>query len=102
MFACVRRSWAKVADVNALAGLVNTGDCLPTVDLEGLAELAKALDVPITMGEFIFSPYDYAKYIRYGALDEVRFIVDNLGGITGGMKVAHYGSPLFQGPAPHR
>jgi len=25
MFACVRRSWAKVADVNALAGLVNTG-----------------------------------------------------------------------------
>jgi L-alanine-DL-glutamate epimerase-like enolase superfamily enzyme len=67
---------------------VSFEDCLPTDDLEGLAELAKALDVPITMGEFILSPYDYAKYIRYGALDEVRFIVDNLGGITGGMKVA--------------
>jgi L-alanine-DL-glutamate epimerase-like enolase superfamily enzyme len=67
---------------------VSFEDCLPTDDLEGLAELAKALDVPITIGEFILSPYDYAKYIRYGALDEVRFIVDNLGGITGGMKVA--------------
>jgi L-alanine-DL-glutamate epimerase-like enolase superfamily enzyme len=67
---------------------VSFEDCLPTDDLEGLAELVKALDVPVTMGEFILSPYDYAKYIRYGALDEVRFIVDNLGGITGGMKVA--------------
>src|SRR5208337_4173773 len=67
---------------------VSYEDCLPTDDMEGLAELAKALDVPITMGEFILSPYDYAKYIRFGALDEVRFIVDNLGGITGGMKVA--------------
>jgi len=35
------------------------------------------------MGEFLLSPYDYAKYIRFGSLDEVRFIVDNLGGITG-------------------
>jgi L-alanine-DL-glutamate epimerase-like enolase superfamily enzyme len=67
---------------------VSYEDCLPTDDMEGLAELVKALDVPITMGEFILSPYDYAKYIRFGALDEVRFIVDNLGGITGGMKVA--------------
>src|SRR5271157_1028992 len=67
---------------------VSYEDCLPTDDMEGLAELAKALDVPIVMGEFLLSPYDYAKYIRFGALDEVRFIVDNLGGITGGMKVA--------------
>jgi L-alanine-DL-glutamate epimerase-like enolase superfamily enzyme len=67
---------------------VSYEDCLPTDDMEGLAELVKALDVPITMGEFLLSPYDYAKYIRFGSLDEVRFIVDNLGGITGGMKVA--------------
>ena len=45
---------------------VSFEDCLPTDDMEGLAELVKALDVPITMGEFILSPYDYAKYIRYG------------------------------------
>jgi L-alanine-DL-glutamate epimerase-like enolase superfamily enzyme len=67
---------------------VSFEDCLPTDDMEGLAELAKAVDVPVVMGEFLLSPYDYAKYIRFGSLDEVRFIVDNLGGITGGMKVA--------------
>ena len=67
---------------------VSFEDCLPTDDIEGFAELAKALDVPITVGEFILSPYDYAKYIRHGAMDELRFIVDNVGGITGGMKVA--------------
>jgi len=67
---------------------VSFEDCLPTDDMEGLAELAKALDVPITMGEFLTSPYDYAKYIRFGAMDELRFIVDNIGGITSGMKLA--------------
>jgi len=67
---------------------VSFEDCLPTNDMEGLAELAKALDVPITMGEFLASPYDYAKYIRFGAMDELRFIVDNIGGITSGMKLA--------------
>jgi L-alanine-DL-glutamate epimerase-like enolase superfamily enzyme len=47
------------------------------------------LDVPIHMGEFIFSIYDYMEYIRRDAVDVLRFIVDNIGGITGGMKVAH-------------
>jgi L-alanine-DL-glutamate epimerase-like enolase superfamily enzyme len=63
-------------------------DALPTDDIEGLAALVAALDLPITMGEFTLSPYDYPKYIRRRALDEVRFIVENVGGITGGMKVA--------------
>jgi L-alanine-DL-glutamate epimerase-like enolase superfamily enzyme len=67
---------------------VSFEDALPTDDLEGLAALVQALDVPITMGEFTLSPYDYPKYIRRRALDEVRFIVENVGGISGGMKVA--------------
>lgn len=67
---------------------VSFEDALPTDDIEGLAALVAALDLPITMGEFTLSPYDYPKYIRRRALDEVRFIVENVGGITGGMKVA--------------
>jgi L-alanine-DL-glutamate epimerase-like enolase superfamily enzyme len=78
----------KVGRVLDELNYVSFEDALPTNDMEGLAALAKALDVPIVIGEFIFSPYDFAKYIRFGALDEVRFIVDYLGGITGGMKVA--------------
>lgn len=64
-------------------------DPIPTNDVDGYAQLCKALDVPIHTGEFIFSIYDYAEYIRRGALDVLRFIVDNVGGITGGMKIAH-------------
>ena len=67
---------------------VSFEDCLPTNDIEGLTELSKALDVPVVMGEFLGSPYDFAKYIRAGAMDELRFIVDNVGGITSGMKLA--------------
>ena len=64
-------------------------DPIPTKDIEGYVELRQMLDVPIHMGEFIFSIYDYMEYIRRDAVDVLRFIVDNIGGITGGMKVAH-------------
>jgi L-alanine-DL-glutamate epimerase-like enolase superfamily enzyme len=63
-------------------------DPLPTPDIDGLAQLCSALDVPVHVGEFIFSPYYYAEYVRRGALDVLRFIVDYVGGITGGMKVS--------------
>jgi len=80
---------------------VSFEDALPTKDIDGLIELANALDVPITMGEFIPSPYDYVDYILRGALDEVRFIVDNIGGITGGMKVARMAECFNMMCQPH-
>ena len=76
-------------------------DPIPTKDIEGLAELCRALDVPIHAGEFIFSIYDYAEYVRRGAVDVVRFIVDNVGGITGGMKVAAMAECFGLECAPH-
>jgi len=76
-------------------------DPLPTTDIDGLAELARALDVPIHIGEFIFSIYNYPEYIRRGAVDVVRFIVDNVGGITGGMKIAHLAECFGMECAPH-
>ncbi len=76
-------------------------DPIPTKDIEGLAELCRALDVPIHAGEFIFSIYDYAEYLRRGAVDVVRFIVDNVGGITGGMKIANLAECFGMECAPH-
>jgi L-alanine-DL-glutamate epimerase-like enolase superfamily enzyme len=76
-------------------------DPIPTKDVDGLVALADALDLPITIGEFIFSPYDFPAYIRRGACDEVRFIVDNIGGITGGMKVAHLAETFGMECQPH-
>jgi L-alanine-DL-glutamate epimerase-like enolase superfamily enzyme len=76
-------------------------DPIPTKDIDGLAELCRALDTPIHAGEFIFSIYDYGEYIRRGAVDVVRFIVDNVGGITGGMKVAALAECFGLECAPH-
>jgi len=42
-------------------------DPLPTTDIDGLVELAAKVDVPLHIGEFIFSPYNYGEYIRRGA-----------------------------------
>jgi len=76
-------------------------DPIPTSDIDGLAELCRAIDTPVHVGEFIFSIYNYAEYIRRGALDVVRLIVDNIGGITGAMKVAHLAECFGMECTPH-
>lgn len=76
-------------------------DPIPTTDIDGLVELCRGLDIPIHIGEFIFSIYDFPEYIRRGAVDVVRFIVDNIGGITGGMKLAHLAECFGLECAPH-
>jgi L-alanine-DL-glutamate epimerase-like enolase superfamily enzyme len=62
-------------------------DPIRTVDKEGLVELASALDLPLHVGEFLASISDFAEYIKAGALDVVRLIADNVGGISGSMRV---------------
>ena len=91
----------KVGRVLDELGFVSFEDPIPTTDIDGLVQLAQALDVPITIGEFIFSPYAYADYIRRGACDVVRFVVDNIGGITGGMKVARLAECFGMECQPH-
>lgn len=76
-------------------------DPIPTSDIDGLADLCRSLDIPIHIGEFLVSPYSYAEYIRRGAVDVVRFIVDNVGGITGGMKIARLAECFGMECAPH-
>lgn len=76
-------------------------DPLPTKDIEGYVELRAALDVPIHTGEFIFSIYDYGEYIKRDAVDVLRFIVDNVGGITGGMKVGRLAECFGMNCEPH-
>lgn len=62
-------------------------DPIRTTDLEGLVELANALDLPLHVGEFLASISDFAEYIRRSAVDVVRLIADNVGGISGSMRV---------------
>jgi L-alanine-DL-glutamate epimerase-like enolase superfamily enzyme len=62
-------------------------DPIRTTDQEGLIELCAALNLPIHVGEFIYSIADFADYIKRDALDVVRLIADNVGGISGAMRV---------------
>lgn len=62
-------------------------DPINTTDMEGLIELNAALSLPLHVGEFIYSISDFAEYISKGALNVVRLIADNVGGISGGMRV---------------
>lgn len=62
-------------------------DPIRTSDTEGLVELCTQLSLPIHVGEFLYSIADFAEYIRRGALDVVRLIADNVGGISGSMRV---------------
>jgi L-alanine-DL-glutamate epimerase-like enolase superfamily enzyme len=80
---------------------VSFEDPIPTKDIDGLVELCQALDVPVVIGEFLTSPYNYGEYIRRRALDEVRFVVDNIGGISGGMKVAQLAEVFSMQCQPH-
>ena len=96
-----REEAIKVGRVVQELGYVAYEDPIPTNDIEGLVELCRDLEVPIHVGEFIFSIYDYPEYLRRGALDVVRLIVDNIGGITGGLKVAHLAECFGLECAPH-
>jgi L-alanine-DL-glutamate epimerase-like enolase superfamily enzyme len=62
-------------------------DPIRTTDMDGLIELAAALSLPLHVGEFLYSISDFAEYISKRALDVARLIADNVGGISGSMRV---------------
>lgn len=76
-------------------------DPIRTIDMEGLIELNKALDLPLHVGEFLFSIADYAEYIKTGALDVARLIADNVGGISGSMRVGLLADAFNMECTPH-
>src|ERR1039458_8941842 len=76
-------------------------DPIPTTDLDGLVELNRALDLPLHVGEFLTSISGFAEYIRRGALDVARLIADNVGGISGSMRVGALADPFNLECTPH-
>lgn len=78
----------KVGRVLKDQGYITFEDPIRTTDIEGLIELRKQLGgLPIEVGEFILSVKGFRDYIQRGAMDIVRLIADNVGGISGSMKV---------------
>jgi len=80
---------------------VSFEDPLPSTDIDGLVELQQKLDVPIEVGEFLYSIYDFGEYIRRGAMDIVRLIADNVGGISGAYRIAQLADAFGMPCTPH-
>jgi L-alanine-DL-glutamate epimerase-like enolase superfamily enzyme len=76
-------------------------DPIRTTDMNGLIELNRALDLPLHVGEFLLSVSDFADYIRHGALDVVRLIADNTGGISGSMRLGMLADAFNMECTPH-
>ena len=91
----------KVGRVLDQNGYLSFEDPMPTADIESLIELRKQIDTPIEIGEFILDVYGYGEYIKRGAMDVVRLIADNIGGITGSFRVGQLADMFGMPCTPH-
>jgi len=64
-------------------------------------ELSRTLHTPLIVGEFMFSVYDYGEYVRRDAAGMFRFVVDNIGGITSGLKIGALAECFGMECSPH-
>ncbi len=70
-------------------------------DIDGLARIAAALDVPIATGEHEYTKYGFRELIARGGADIVQPDVGRVGGVTEWMKVAHMAHGFDLPVAPH-
>lgn len=70
-------------------------------DIQGLAAIAKAIDIPVATGEHEYTKYGFKELIAQGGADIVQPDVGRVGGITEWMKVAHLAHAFNLPVAPH-
>jgi len=74
---------------------------LPADDLAGHVRLAAASEVPVAVGESLYSPGQFADVMRAGAASIIQVDVARVGGITPWLKVAHMAEACNLHVAPH-
>lgn len=74
---------------------------LPADDIAGHARLAAASEVPIAVGESLYSPTQFAAYVQQGAASIIQVDVARVGGITPWLKVAHMAEAFNLAVCPH-
>ena len=70
-------------------------------DIDGLAAIAKAIDIPVATGEHEYTKFGFKELIARGGADIVQPDVGRVGGITEWMKVAHLAHAFNLPVAPH-
>ena len=58
-------------------------------DIQGLAQIRQAIDIPVATGENEYTKYGFRELIAGGGADIVQPDVARVGGVTEWMKVAH-------------
>jgi L-alanine-DL-glutamate epimerase-like enolase superfamily enzyme len=74
---------------------------LPADDITGHARLAAASEVPIAVGESLYSIGQFAAYVQQGAASILQVDVARIGGITPWLKVAHLAEAFNLAVCPH-
>ncbi len=85
-------------------GLAWFEEPLPADDLNGHLQLAAAcasVGLPIAVGESLYSPAQFAAYIKCGAASIIQVDVARVGGITPWLKVAHMAEAFNLAVCPH-
>jgi len=70
-------------------------------DIEGLAAIARAIDIPVATGEHEYSKYGFRELIARGGADIVQPDIGRVGGVTEWIKVAHLAHAFNLPVAPH-
>ena len=70
-------------------------------DREGHAHVRRTTGVPIAVGETMYTRYEFADYIRAGAVDIVQADIVRVGGFTEWMKIAKLAEAFNLPVAPH-
>ncbi|MCW5634667.1 MAG: mandelate racemase/muconate lactonizing enzyme family protein [Rubrivivax sp.] len=94
----------KRAPAYAALGVAWFEEPLPADDLAGHAKLAAAAHaqgLPIAVGESLYSPGQFADYVRADAAAILQVDVARVGGITPWLKVAHLAEACNLAVAPH-
>jgi len=55
---------------------------IPADDVDGYAALADALDIPVATGENLYTPFDFARFLRRSAVDIIQPDLRRAGGPT--------------------
>ena len=70
-------------------------------DIQGLAEISHAINIPVATGEHEYTKYGFRELIAAGGADIVQPDVGRVGGVTEWMKVAHMAHGFNLPVAPH-
>lgn len=70
-------------------------------DIEGLAAIARAIEIPVATGEHEYTKFGFGDLIARGGADIVQPDVGRVGGVTEWLKVAHLAHAYNLPVAPH-